>query len=218
VANSHDADPGFVGEFLRGAGYAFTECHRERASDWPDLAGVHLVVALGSDWSVYWDHIRGEVAAESALLQSAHASGIPVLGICFGGQMLAHALGGSVGRAPEAEIGWCAVESAVPELAGDGPWFQWHADRFQPPAEAVRLARSDRAEQAFRVGRTVGLQFHPEVNESIVARWAGGGAEELARYGISPDHLVEETRAQVARSRSACSRLVEWFCTEVVGS
>ena len=43
VANGYDADPGFVGEHLRGAGYAFTECHREHPEDWPDLDGVQLV-------------------------------------------------------------------------------------------------------------------------------------------------------------------------------
>lgn len=218
MANSYDADPGFVGEHLRAAGYAFTECHREHPEDWPDLDGVQLVVSLGSDWSVYWEHVGREVAAESALLRAAHDRGIPVLGICFGGQMLAHTLGGSVARAPVAEIGWCAVDSAVAALAGDGPWFQWHSDRFEPPSDAVRLARSDRAEQAFRIGRTVGLQFHPEVNESIVARWSGGGADELARHGIDPGRLVDDTRLHVRRSRVACAALIEWFCHEVIGS
>lgn len=218
VANASDADPGFVGEHLRATGYAFTECHREHPGDWPVLSGVELVVALGSDWSVYWERVQHEVAAEAALLRSAHAGGVPILGICFGGQMLAHSLGGSVARAPQAEIGWYGVDSTVRPLAGDGPWFQWHADRFEPPSDAVRLARSDRAEQAFRIGRTVGLQFHPEVNESIVARWAAGGADELARHGIDPLDLVEQTRSQVGRSRTACAGLVDWFCNEVTGS
>lgn len=218
MANGYDADPGFVGEHLRAAGYAFAECHRERSADWPELDGVQLVVSLGSDWSVYWERVGREVAAESALLTAAHRRGIPVLGICFGGQMLAHSLGGSVAPAPQAEIGWYGVDSAVRPLAGDGPWFQWHSDRFEPPSDAVRLARSDLAEQAFRIGRTVGLQFHPEVNESIVARWAGGGADELARHGLDPARLVEETRSHVARTRASCAGLIEWFCNEVVDS
>jgi GMP synthase-like glutamine amidotransferase len=218
VANSYDADPGFVGEHLRRAGFAFTECHREHPDEWPDLEGVGLVLSLGSDWSVYWDRVRQEVEAEAALLRTAHDSGIPVLGICFGGQMLAHCLGGSVVRAPEPEIGWYAVDSDQPELHGSGPWFQWHADRFTAPPGSVRLAVSERAEQCFRIGRTVGLQFHPEVNESIVSRWATGGAEELAHFGIEPAALVEETRKQVGRSRLDAARLVQWFCDGIAGT
>ena len=215
VANGYDADPGFVGEHLRNAGYAFVECHRERPGDWPGLDGVDLVLSLGSDWSVYWDHIQESVAAESRLLQTAHDRGTPVLGICFGGQMLAHTLGGSVARAPEPEIGWWSVDSSVPALAGDGPWFQWHSDRFVVPPDAVRLGRSDRAEQAFRLGRSLGLQFHPEVTESMVARWSTGGADELIRNGIDPAELRERTRTEVGRTRGASARLIDWFLSEV---
>ncbi len=215
VANGYDADPGYVGEHLRNAGYAFAECHRERPGDWPTLDGVDLVVSLGSDWSVYWEHVQQWVTSESALLQAAHDRGVPILGICFGAQMLAHTLGGSVARAPEPEVGWWNVDSALPALAGDGPWFQWHSDRFVVPPDAVRLGRSDRAEQAFRMGRTVGLQFHPEVNESIVTRWSTGGADELERLGIVPDELRQRTRGEVGRSRLACGRLVDWFLGEV---
>ena len=218
LANRYDADPGFVGEHLRNAGYALTECHREHPGDWPSLERIDLVLSLGSDWSVYWDHVRDSVAAETELLRRTHAAGIPNLGICFGGQVLAHALGGSVAQAPEPEVGWWDVESTVPELAGDGPWFQWHSDRFTAPVDAVPLARSDRAEQAFRLGRTVGLQFHPEVNESIVKRWSRSGAHELARLAIDPAVLVERSRMEVERTRDSAFRLVDWFCMEVVGS
>jgi len=215
VANGYDADPGFVGEHLRNAGYSFTECHREHPSEWPELAGFDLVLSLGSDWSVYWERVRDSVRAEAALLRQAHERATPVLGICFGGQLLAHALGGSVERAPEPEVGWFDVDSAVPSLAGTGPWFQWHADRFTPPPDSIRLGRSERAEQAFRSGRTLGIQFHPEVNESIVVRWSRSGAEDLATLGIDPDLLVERSRAEVDRTRLASAALVDWFCTEV---
>jgi GMP synthase-like glutamine amidotransferase len=217
LANRDDADPGFVGESLRSHGYAFSECHRENASDWPVLAGIELVVSLGSDWSVYWDHVRDSVEAEAALLRAAHSQQLPILGICFGGQILCHALGGSVAPAPVPEVGWHDVTSAIPELAGDGPWFQWHSDRFTAPPSAEALALSVHAEQAFRLGRTLALQFHPEVNESIVARWSSGGVDELAGLGIERGDLVEQTRANVERSRLAASGLVDWFVTQVAG-
>ena len=104
MANRHDADPGFVGESLRAAGFAFTECHREDPAGWPDLDGFELILALGSDWSVYWERVRASVDAESSLLREANRRGTPTLGICFGAQVLAHALGGSVARAARAAI------------------------------------------------------------------------------------------------------------------
>ena len=215
LANGYDADPGFVGEHLRNAGFAFLECHRERPSEWAPLDGIDLVLSLGSDWSVYWEQVHDSVRAEAALLLAAHQRGTPILGICFGGQVLAGALGGSVERAPEPEVGWWNIDSAVPALSADGPWFQWHSDRFSVPTDAVRLARSDRAEQAFRLGRTIGLQFHPEVTQSIVARWTASGADDLIRLGIDPDELREQTRHEVDRTRGASSRLVDWFLAEV---
>ena len=218
VANSYDADPGFVGNRLRARGFDLVACHREHPNDWPDLDGVELVLPLGSDWSVYWEHVQPSVVSESNLLVAAHQRGIPILGICFGGQMLAHSLGGSVARAPEPEIGWYSVVSAVPELAGDGPWFQWHADRFTAPAGAEQLGSSPLAEQAFRIGRSLALQFHPEVTTAVVERWCRGGAEELKRHGRHADALVAETLRQVGRSEHAATRLVDWFCESVAGT
>ncbi|MFM7044155.1 MAG: type 1 glutamine amidotransferase [Ilumatobacteraceae bacterium] len=114
ISNFYDADAGFVGQRLRRHGYSFTECHRERRASWPTLEGHDLVVSLGSDWSVYWPHVATEVEAEAELIRSAHGAGIPVFGICYGNQIMAHALGGTVERAREPEIGWYDVVSDMP--------------------------------------------------------------------------------------------------------
>ena len=217
LANAADADPGVVGEHLRARGYEFTVGRRERPGEWAGLDGIELVLSLGSDWSVYWDHVRDSVRAEADLLRRAHEQGVPTLGICFGGQMLAHALGGTVERAPEPEVGWFDVTSDVPALAGRGPWFQWHLDRFTPP-DATSLAASPRAEQAFRLGRTLGLQFHPEVDAEIVGRWVEGGAAELGRLGLDGDALVTQMRAESERTQIDAGTLVAWFCEECVGA
>lgn len=218
VANSYDGDPGFVGQRLVERGYSLVACHREQPSAWPSLDDVDLVLPLGSDWSVYWDHVQSSVLAEAELLRAAHIRGIPILGICFGGQMLAHSLGGSVSRAPEPEIGWYDVSSGVPALEGDGPWFQWHADRFTAPPAAELLAASPLAEQAFRIGRSLALQFHPEVTEAIVTRWCTGGADELARHGRDAASILAQTQTEVGRCGAAAVRLVDWFCAEVAGA
>ena len=216
IANSNDADSGFVGDRFRSHGYAFDECHREHPGEWPALDGHDLVVLLGSEWSVYWPEVAEKVAAEVAVVQAAAARGVPVFGVCFGSQILAHALGGSVVRAKEAEIGWYQVESDLPDVIAPGPWLQWHYDVVQVPTGATELARSAVGPQAWHLGRSFSTQFHPEATESIVRRWsAGGGIDELARRGITPEELLAETLTAVERSRPHSDRIVDWFLETV---
>ena len=121
IANAADADGGFVADRFRYHGFAFTECHRENIADWPALGEHELVVTLGSEWSVYWPHVAESVAGEAELIRTAHSSGVPIFGICYGNQVMAHALGGTVERAREPEIGWKQVVSDVPEIIVGGP-------------------------------------------------------------------------------------------------
>jgi GMP synthase-like glutamine amidotransferase len=97
-----------------------------------------------------------------AWIKNAVESGKPVLGICFGGQLIARALGGSVTRSPKAEIGWTYIWSEEPDLVSNGPWFQFHYDRWTVPATALEVARNSAASQAFTHARNLGVQFHPE--------------------------------------------------------
>jgi GMP synthase-like glutamine amidotransferase len=219
VANSIDADPGFVGERLRHHGFAFDECLRESPGEWPDLVGHDLVLLLGSEWSVYWDRVRPNVEAESALIREATRTGVPIFGICFGSQMIAHTLGGSVHRATRPEVGWHRVESEVPEVIAPGPWLQWHFDVFTPPPGWEVMATSPSGPQAIRSGRTFATQFHPEANESMLAAWTAGsdgtGSGDLARLGMSADEVMAQTRDHVKTSRPDCARIVDWFMNHV---
>ena len=173
---------------------------------------------MGSSWSAYWEAIARETSAERSFLLAAHRRGVPVLGVCFGAQQLAMALGGSVERSERPEIGWHNVTS-IPESAGvvgaeilAGQWFQWHYDRFSVPSGAVALADSPVSPQAFVTGRSLGLQFHPEVTASIVAHWSrGAGAQELADAGVDPGRLLEETGTRMDEVRPRTERLVDWF-------
>ena len=171
IANANDADAGFVGERFRSRGYAFDECHREHPGDWPALDGHELVVMLGSEWSVYWPEVAANVSAEVAVVHEAARRGVPLFGICFGNQVLAHALGGTVERAREPEIGWMSVDSDIPLTIAEGPWMQWHYDVVTVPGHATELARSAVGPQAWRLGRMFSTQFHPEANEAMLRRW-----------------------------------------------
>lgn len=218
IANSNDCDAGFSGEQFRQHGFAFTECHRERPGEWPTLDGVDQVLLLGSEWSVYWSQVRAEVAAECALVSEAHSQGIPIYGICFGAQIVASALGGTVERAREPEIGWYAnIVSDIPEAIPPGPWMQWHSDVVTLPPGAVELARSPSAAQAYQLDRTFVTQFHPEVNEAMITRWAlsAGAVDDLAKVGLAPELLRAQTSRNVVESRPAAERLVDWYLNQV---
>jgi GMP synthase-like glutamine amidotransferase len=217
IANDDDADPGVIGRLACEAGYRFELLSREEPAGWPDLDGVDLVLSLGSEWSVYWDHVSESVAAEAALLVAAHRAGLPVLGICFGAQIVAHALGGTVSRASFAEIGWYEIHSSFPDVVAPGPWFEWHVDTFAVPAGATELARSAVGPQAFRIGRTVAVQFHPEIEESILRRWVSGGKSALDTAGVAVDELIASTRAHVDANAERAAVLFSSFCRDVVG-
>jgi GMP synthase-like glutamine amidotransferase len=98
--------------------------------------------------------------------------------------------------------------------------MQWHYDVVTVPPDAEELARSDVGPQAWRMDRSFCTQFHPEATETMIRRWAqseGGGAE-LLKYGIKPDHLIDETRRNVADSQPAADHLVDWFVDRVAAS
>jgi GMP synthase-like glutamine amidotransferase len=132
------------------------------------------VVLLGSEQTAFDDQVpwlAGELSFVSRLL----AADVPVLGICFGGQVLARVLGARVFRLPAPEIGWVWAPSRCPGLAS-GPWPSWHQDAFELPGGAALLAANEVAVQAFGSGPHVGVQFHPEASRPIVASWLAGSS------------------------------------------
>jgi GMP synthase-like glutamine amidotransferase len=153
------------------------------------------VVTLGSEASADDDTVTWQ-AIEQATLRAAEEAEIPILGICFGGQSLACALGGGVRRAARPEIACWVSIGARDGALDDGPWFEWHRDEILPPADAEILAANDSGVQAFRLGPHVGLQFHPEVDDAIVGAWV-----DLAREDASvPPRVHEETAELLAGS------------------
>lgn len=224
IGNRDDTDPGLVGHALRRRGYSFVELARETPGDWGvDPAGVDLVVSLGSSWSTYWPEFESQTAAERRFLLSAHGAGVPVLGICFGAQQLATALGGSVSRLHKHEIGWHHVDVVREAADADqlaeilaGQWFQWHYDGFSVPSGATALAHSAVSPQAFRAGRTLAVQFHPEATESIVRHWSSGDGEaELVEASIDRDQILSRTRQMMDEMRGRTDALVSWFLHRV---
>jgi GMP synthase-like glutamine amidotransferase len=144
-------------------------------------------------------------------MEKAVHDDVPVLGLCFGGQMLARVLGGEVYRGDVAEIGWLPVRTTDPELVPEGPWFQWHFDTFTTPPGATLIAESDVGAQAFVSGRSLGLQFHPEVTPEIMHDWVRAYRHELDDEGVDPDALLAETDRNAEENRRTAMRLLERY-------
>ena len=140
------------------------------------------------------------LAGEARFLESALAGRVPLLGVCLGAQLIARAAGGLVGPAGAPEVGWFEVsrtDGADDPVIGALPdrfrAFQWHYYTFELPAGAVQLASSAAARQAYRLGdRVWGIQFHAEVDRTMLDHWLREGEEELPKP-------VEELRAETDR-------------------
>jgi len=216
VANEGEGDDGFVGERLVELGATFDRRLREEPNslERAELT-ADVVVLLGSDWSVHDSSVARYTDVEIDLARRVIAKGLPLLGICFGAQLSAAALGCVVERAPKAEIGWRTLESDNPSLCGEGPWFQYHADRWVDAGPVRSFMRSRVGPQAFVVGRTLGLQFHPEVTAATASRWLRAAPEEVHAAGMSVNVIEEQSAKLIAGARERCFGLVDRFLAEV---
>ena len=182
------APPGRLADWLDSRGLGYELDRSWLGGPLPDPGDYAFVASLGHRLGAN-DTGDPSVAAERELLELAVERDVPVLGLCYGGQVLAAVLGAPVGRAPVPELGWREIETDDPRIVPAGPWLEWHYDRFTTPPGAAELARTADASQAFRVGPHLGVQFHPEATVEIVAGWASADGERLAALGID-DHAA----------------------------
>ncbi len=183
----------------REAGIALEVVALHRGATIPPPQRFQAVICLGGPMNVYEEETYPFLKAEDDFIRRVVADGIPFLGICLGGQLLAKAVGGRVTRNPVKEIGWHAIELDQPGqrdplfagLPDRLPVFQWHGDTFALPSGAVRLARSDICQnQAFRFGFggiAYALQFHLEVTPTMIDQW-------VRQYGASLDGAADPTQ------------------------
>jgi GMP synthase-like glutamine amidotransferase len=181
----------------------------------PSADALDGLVLLGGPMAVYEQGAYPFLTAELRLLASALAAGVPVLGVCLGSQLLAHALGAEVRPSGTVEMGWlpvtfepAAVDDPVvgPLARGGEPFvpFHQHGDVFDLPAGATALARSARTRLQAFVARgaggapAYGLLFHAEVDAPLVATMVaefGGGARAA---GADPGRMRDEAPARLA--------------------
>jgi len=150
---------------------------------------------------------------------------VPALGHCLGGQLMSKALGGEVTRARVKEIGWGEVEvadnavarawfGALPEFES----FHWHGETFSIPPGGTRvLENAHCANQAFALGRHLGMQCHVEMTEALIRSWCKGGAGEIDAAkdspGVQPPAKIEKNlAARVAALHAVADRIYDRWC------
>ncbi len=180
----------------------------------PPLGEASAVIVLGGAMGVHDTDRYPFLAGVKGFIRECAAKGTPFLGVCLGGQLLADALGGRVTAGACGEKGAMTVRLS-PEGAQDPLFagmpeefvtFQWHNDCFALPEGAVLLASSPACPgQAFRCGgNAYGLQFHPEIDRSILALWA-------KESGPDADRMLADFIAREDDYRNASRRLLANF-------
>jgi GMP synthase-like glutamine amidotransferase len=225
LEHDHVSPPGPVAQRFAERGYEVVESlvvpeesfHSPNVEfAFPNPSDFDAIVVMGAPWGAWdTDRIGNWLDTEAQWLSEADTAGVPVLGICFGGQMLARAHGGSVAPGPKTEIGWSTVMSKVPAL--DGRWFQFHYDSFVPPTNATLLAANSSAPQAFALRKNLALQFHPEVTAGTLNDWlALGGQSQVEKDGQDPQFLLEHTKSLDPESVVRAHGLVDYFIENYV--
>jgi GMP synthase-like glutamine amidotransferase len=203
LEHEHDVPAALFEDWARERGHVLRTLAVPELRLWPDPHAFDVVVSLGSDASVHsspdwW------IEREIEFLRSAHDTGVHVLGICFGSQALAKALGGEVSRAERIQLEWTDLETHERELIPPGPWLRWHEDVFTVPPGGRELARAGAIPLAFVQGSSVGIQFHPEVDAELASVWIESWRRKLLEHAVDDGTLRRQVQhaAPGARARA----------------
>lgn len=221
---------GTLDPLLKEAGFRIRYVNFGRDPDQhPPLDKYAALIVLGGPMNSHQIDSYPNLITEVDVIREAVQSDMSVLGICLGAQLLAKALGGSVVRNAEREIGWYDVEltehgesdPVLAAFASPQSVFQWHEDGIDLPDTAVHLASSPAsAVQAFRYGEhAYGFQFHLEVDDSLIERWLTVPDHQAVldeeRGKVDPQLIRERTAQSIAGlqdlSRRTFSRWIDRF-------
>ena len=192
---------------LRSRGLDVTRIELDEGDALPDWREFPAVVVMGGPMGAYDEDEHRWLAAEKRLLREAVEADVPVWGVCLGAQLLASALGARVYRGERPEVGLLPVHltdaAAEDSVFGNAPrsfpTLQWHGDSFDLPDGATLLASSTAyPHQAYRVGRSYGLQFHLEVPLELATEWAGVPAYAKSLESTLGPGALDQLLADVA--------------------
>ena len=219
--------PGAYEDVLRERGATLERVELDEGDPLPDWREFDAIIAMGGPMSVGDDAALPWLSDEKRLIADAVEANRPFWGVCLGVQLLAASLGARVYPGPSPEVGILPVSLTLdgltdPVFAGlprELLTLQWHGDTFDMPHGAVRLAGSPAyPNQAFRVRRAYGVQFHLEVSPQMAREWASAPeyAESLERV-LGPGALerlitqLEDAEQMTGHARTLVERWLEHF-------
>lgn len=184
---------GYLGTFLAQHAIPWCEVRIDKGEAVPTSVEAYSgIVLMGGPMSVNDD--LPWIPPLLQLIRQAVAADVPLLGHCLGGQLMSKALGGVVSKNPVKEIGWGAVQVADHPLArdwfGELQWFNsfhWHGETFTVPEGATHVLSSPYcANQAYVMGKHIGLQCHIEMMPAMVKTWTEQWKQDIAQSADSP--------------------------------
>ena len=225
IRHVHFEDLGVLEDVLieRGIGIRYLEAGIDNLMALHDGLESELLVVLGGPIGAYDEDRYPFLTQELRIIEKRLASGLPMLGICLGAQLMARALGARVYPAPEKEIGWAPValtnagtRSPIRSLAGaDMSVLHWHGDTFDLPENATLLASTDVCSNQAFSWKDVGLalQFHPEVKLNNIERWLIGHASELSGPSMPDLDSLRVGTIKYGLRMQACATTIfrEWL-------
>ncbi|MES9834633.1 MAG: type 1 glutamine amidotransferase [Candidatus Thiodiazotropha sp. DIVDIV] len=202
--------PGYLGDYLQQRDIPWeVECVDESHGINPRTDDVSALVFMGAGVSVN-DQLSW-MDGELTLIRKALQEDLPILGVCFGAQMMSRAMGGEVTRGGEMEIGWHPVrgipENDHEEWLGGLPErfmaFHWHADTFTLPKGSRWIMESDcYPHQGFTLGDHLGLQFHLEMTPEMVKGWIDRYGSDLQPNSTccqSAENILQDLEQHIAQ-------------------
>lgn len=220
---------GNIGTWVTLKGHSLTKTLPCEKSAFPDPAEFDMLLIMGGTMSVYQEKEYTWLKPEKEFVKKVIGMGKPVLGSCFGAQLIADVLGGKVTRNRFKEIGWHRVKAVAEEnsnnegkiisglpagLFPEFTAFMWHGDTFEIPEGAVRLFKSEACQnQGFIYGDNVlGLQFHPETDRQWICNLIEDSGHELVegKY-IQPGEEMLKNEHFLEGSRKIAFSLMDWF-------
>ena len=224
----HDIEtPGRLGDSLRNLGHRLDirRPDRDGRDALPtDMRSFDGLIVMGGPQNADAHGLSESpwLQGECDLIGAAHAAELPVIGVCLGAQLIAHALGGKVEAMKSPEAGFAPVrittagqvDAIMAGIAWESPQFQVHGRQItELPAGATLLASSDACEnQAFKVGlRTYGFQYHFECDRAMVDAFHAQCSDLFDRAGVTRDGLNE----QVERDYEMYARSADRLCDTI---
>lgn len=219
--------PGYLCEYLERRNICYEKRYIEQVEsilEWID--DVSGLVFLGSPVSV--NDPLPWIARELELIRLAFKAGVPILGICFGGQLISKALGGEVNSVSMMQIGWhrTTLSKYAKELFKNRGAlnsfyaFEWHGDTFSLPEGALPLFNGDCIKnQGFLYKNCIALQFHPEITKSMVHEWLEryvGCLKKPNKCIQSKEQVLENIGECLAQQRIVADLVFDWWLEQVL--